>query len=136
MTRKQLSQRAPSRGSGLRNPRPVRGFRNHRGDHVDVSSVTATYAKNEFGRVLETAMQDGAVAITKHDAARAMLISMDEFRALVGARDDNLDTLTHEFDDLLSRMQTGKARKAMKDAFDASPDELGRAAVAAARKRG
>jgi antitoxin Phd len=135
MARKQLSQRAPPRGSGLR-PRPVRGFRNQRGDHVDVSSVTATYAKNEFGRVLETAMRDGAVAITKHDAAKAMLISMDEFRALVGARDDNLDTLAHEFDALLSKMQTTKARKAMKDAFDAPPEELGRAAVAAVRKRG
>jgi hypothetical protein len=32
-------------------------------------------------------------------------------------------------------MQTPKARKGMKAAFNASPDELGRAAVKAARKR-
>lgn len=40
-----------------------------------------------------------------------------------------------ELDSLLARMQTPKFRKAMHAAFNASPDELGRAAVRAARKR-
>jgi hypothetical protein len=40
----------------------------------------------------------------------------------------------NEFNDLLARMQTPKARKAMKTAFNASPAELGRAAGKAARK--
>jgi putative transcriptional regulator len=40
-----------------------------------------------------------------------------------------------EFDALLARMQTLKARKGMKAAFNASPSKLGRAAVKAARTR-
>lgn len=113
----------------------VRSFRNRRGDQIDISSVTATYAKNEFGRVLDTAIERGAVAITRHDTAKAVLVSMDEFNALVSSRDGDLDTLSNEFDALLSKMQTSNARKGMKRAFDASTAELGQAAVAA-RKRG
>ena len=47
-----------------------------------------------------------------------------------------LDVLSSEFDALLARMQTAKARKAMRAAFSASPEQLGKAAVAAARKQG
>jgi antitoxin Phd len=46
-----------------------------------------------------------------------------------------LDSLTGEFDALLSRMQTPKTRAGMKSAFKVSPKQLGKAAVAAARKR-
>ena len=46
------------------------------------------------------------------------------------------EDLSAQLDDLLQRMQTPQARKGMKAAFNASPAELGRAAVgAAARKR-
>jgi antitoxin Phd len=40
-----------------------------------------------------------------------------------------------EFDKLLARMQTAKARKGMAAAFNATPAKLGRAAVKAARKK-
>lgn len=99
-------------------------------------SITATVAKNEFGRVLETVMHGGVVVITKHDAPKAVLISIDEFNALSRASETQLDTLSHQFDALLDRMQTPKARRGMKAAFDASPAQLGKAAVAAARRRG
>ena len=46
-----------------------------------------------------------------------------------------LDIEGAEYDVLLSRMQTPKARKAMDSAFNASPAELGKAAVKAARKK-
>jgi prevent-host-death family protein len=98
-------------------------------------TFTATDAKNEFGQVLETALRDGAVVITKHDAPKAVLLSLDEFNALAGGQ-RRLDALTGEFDALLDKLQTAGARRGMKAAFDASPGELGRAAVAAARKRG
>jgi antitoxin Phd len=97
---------------------------------------TATQAKNEFGRVLEMVLQGGTVVITKHDAPKAILISVDGFNKLTHATERTLDTLREEFDALLDRMQSPKARKAMNTAFAASPEELGRAAVIAARKRG
>lgn len=98
-------------------------------------SVTATEAKNAFARILETVMQGVVVIITKHDAPKAVVLSMDEFHALSRAGETRLDTLSEEFDALLDRMQTPSARGAMKRAFGASPKQLGKAAVAAARTR-
>lgn len=110
-------------------------FRNSRGNLIDVPSVAATKAKNEFGAILDKATHGGAVAITRHDTPKAVLVSYDEFQSLVRARSRALDDLGTEFDALLGRMQTPRARKGMKAAFNASPAELGRAAVKATRKR-
>jgi antitoxin Phd len=100
------------------------------------STVTATDVKNEFGRVLEKVIQGGIVVITKHDEPKAVLLSVREFNALTNANRIKLDTLSGEFDALLARMQTPAARAGMKAAFDASPKQMGKAAVALARKRG
>jgi prevent-host-death family protein len=107
----------------------------HRASDGRVSSVTATDAKNEFGRVLETALRTGLVVITKHDAPKAVLLSIDEYRALQNPETRRLDTLRAEFDALLDRMQTRKGRAGMRAAFDATPRQLGKAAVAATRRR-
>jgi len=114
----------------------VIAFRNRRGETVDTSSVTATDAKKEFARMLEMVIQGGVVVITKHDAPKAVLLSVDEFNALAHAPSHTLDSLSGQFDALLARMQTPKARAGVKAAFAASPKQLGRAAVAAARRRG
>lgn len=109
-------------------------FRNSRGELVDIPTVTATRVKNEFGTILEQAAHGGAVAITRHDAPKAVLLSFDEFQSLVKERSPTLQDLGSTFDALLSRMQTAKAKKGMAAAFHASPAQLGRAAVKAARK--
>jgi antitoxin Phd len=109
----------------------------YRGDGLGAASiVTATDVKNEFGRVLEKVIQGGIVVVTKHDEPKAVLISVREFNALTGANRNKLDTLSGEFDALLARMQTPAARAGMKAAFDASPKQMGKAAVTVARKRG
>lgn len=110
-------------------------FRNSHGNLVDIPTVAATKVKNEFGAILEKATHGGAVAISRHNTPKAVLISYDEFQSLVSARSHTLDVLGSEFDALLLRMQTPKARKGMKAAFNASPTQLGRAAVKAASKR-
>jgi antitoxin Phd len=125
---------SPANAARLRDPVPA--FRNRRGEPVTTSSVTATDAKKQFGRVLELVLKGGAVVITKHDAPKAILLSMDEFNALTQPTESPLDRLSADFDALLARMQTPRARAGMKAAFGAPPRELGRAAVAAARKRG
>lgn len=71
----------------------------------------------------------------RHDRPRAMPISNAEFDSVVKASTDTLGKLVAESDALLARMQTPKAKRGMKAAFSASPAELGRAAVKAARKR-
>jgi prevent-host-death family protein len=110
-------------------------FRNIRGELVDIPRIAATRFKNEFGAIFEQASLGGAVAITKHDAPKAVLISYDEFRALMRARSPGLDDLGTQFDALLDSMQAPKVKKAMAAAFEATPAKLGRAAVKVARKR-
>src|SRR5436190_23990889 len=97
---------------------PLR-FRNALGELVDLQPVPATRFKNELSAMLEQTARGGAVAITKHDAPKAVLISYDEFRALMESRSPSLGTLEAEFDALLDRMQSPASRKAMARAFDA-----------------
>ncbi len=102
---------------------------------VDLPTVTASRFKNEFGANFEKAALGGAVAITKHDTPKAVILSYAEFEALVKLRSPAIDELDAQFDELLARMQSPKARKGMAAAFSASPAKLGRAAVKAAGKK-
>ena len=110
-------------------------FRNRDGDLVDVPTVPATRFKNEFGAIFEQAALGGAVAITKHNTPKAVLLSYAEFQALTRSTSPVLDELEDEFDALLAGMQTPGAKAGLAAAFDASPEELGRAAVKAARPK-
>ena len=126
-----------SKGRVLRVDDAPSVLNSYRGDRLGAAStVTATDVKNKFGRVLEMVIQGGLVVITKHDEPKAVLISMREFNALTNGNRIKLDTLSGEFDALLARMQTPAARVGMKAAFDASPNQMGKAAVAVARRRG
>jgi antitoxin Phd len=98
--------------------------------------MTSTEAQNGFGRVLDTVARDGTVLITRHNATQAVVISADRYEALTRAQTPSLDSLSAEFDQMLARMQTDAARTGIRDAFAASPSELGRAAVEAARHGG
>jgi prevent-host-death family protein len=100
----------------------------------EVKRVAASEAKNQFGQVLETALRSGPVVITKHDAPKAILMSIEEFEARTAMR-DKLHTLTQRYDDTYARMQRPEARSAMAATFDATPRQLGAAAVASAKKR-
>ena len=97
------------------------------------TTVAASEAKNQFGQVLETALRDGAVVITKHDTPKAILMSIEELEAI--AVRGRLDTLAREFDDRYAHMQQPGFDKALSNAFGATPKQLGAAAVKAARKR-
>jgi antitoxin Phd len=114
---------------------PTLTFRNRDGELVDVPTVAATRFKNEFGAIFEQASVEGAVAITKHNTPKAVLLSYAEFEALTKASTPALDDLSDEFDRLLESMQTPQARSALSSAFDATPEQLGRAAVKAARAK-
>jgi hypothetical protein len=61
---------------------------------------------------------------------------IDELGGPARRGETRLDTLSGQFDDLLARMQTPKARPGLRAAFTASPKQLGKAAVGHAPKRG
>jgi antitoxin Phd len=64
-----------------------------------------------------------------------VLLSYAEFEALTKASMPALDDLSDEFDRLLETMQTPQSKGAIASAFDATPEQLGRAAVKAARPK-
>jgi len=105
-------------------------------DGAERVSVSATDAKKEFARMLDTVNQGRLVVITKHDTPKAVVMSIEDYQALAQAGETKLEALSDEFDAQFARMQTPAARRGMKAAFEASPKALGRAAVARARKRG
>jgi prevent-host-death family protein len=104
-------------------------IRNPREELAGPPQVSSSAAKNGFGRMLDRVAREGPLAITKHREPCAVLISIEEYRALIGAEKVVLNTLAEEFDALFDRMQQPGAAEAMKRAFAMSPEQLGRAAV-------
>lgn len=97
-------------------------------------AVPATDAKNEFGSILESAVQDGAVIITKHDTPKAVLISVERLEAALAKQEPDLTALSREFDEVVARMRTPKARAAARGLFELDPGELGKAALTGAKR--
>ncbi len=55
---------------------------------------------------------------------------------LLAKHEPNLKALTQEFDEMVARMRTTKARAAARSLFTAAPGAFGAAAVAGAKKHG
>jgi prevent-host-death family protein len=100
----------------------------------DASRVTASEAKNGFGRVLDRVAKEGAVVITKHDRPDAVILSIAEYERLSQAKQTNADALTAEFDAMYERMQEPGTAARIEAVFALSPAELGRIEVAHAAK--
>jgi antitoxin Phd len=98
--------------------------------------MTATKVKNQMGQVLDRVMQGETVLIMRHEIPKAAVIPMAEFEKLSRSQEEGLSVLSRKYDVMLARMQTPAARRGMKAAFDASPKQLGKAAVEFARRRG
>ncbi len=112
-------------------PSPIR-VRNARGELIEPASVSASDAKNGFGRILARVAADGGVTITRRNEPIAVVIPVDAYARLAGAEADLLGTLAAEFDALLDRMQAPGMAEAMQRAFDLPAEDLGAAAVGAA----
>src|SRR5262245_20157112 len=70
----ELLVEAASHAVSLRRSRPPIQSLLHRerDERQEPASIPATDAKNEFGRILEKAIQGGTVVITKHDVPKAV----------------------------------------------------------------
>ena len=108
--------------------------RNKRGEMIDAPEFTASDAKHKFGQLLDAALRDGPVAIIKQRKPTAVLMSIEEYRALTQAEDRALTTLSAEFDRRFVTMQAPGAAAAMQRAFDTPPAQLGAFASASLKK--
>ena len=112
---------------------PIR-VRNKRGELIDAPQFTASEAKHRFGQLLDAALRDGPVTITKQRKPTAVLISLEEYRALTQAEDRTLAALSAEFDRRYAAMQAPGAADAMQRAFDTPAAQLGAFAAASLTK--
>jgi antitoxin Phd len=110
-------------------------FRNARGELVELESVPATRLKNEPASIIDRVSTGKAIAITRHNSTRAVILSYEDFRELAQAREPSLGALSAQFDQLLADMQSPKAKKALAAAFASSPQALGDSAVEAAAEK-
>ena len=103
-----------------------RVFRNRLGELVEIPEVAASQAKNSFGELLDRVATAGAVAITRHDTPKAVLLSLEEFESLSSTRAETLEALSAKFEGLLERLQTPAARNGLEAAFNATRARGGR----------
>jgi prevent-host-death family protein len=103
---------------------------------ADMPTISATELKNATADVFEQVAARRAVAITRHDKPRAVLLSVDQYEALTAQHNPPwLDQLHEEYRGLLDRMQGPEQRAAAEKLFKATPEELGEAALWAAQQR-
>jgi len=114
-------------------PSPLR-YRNARGELVTVAGIPAEELKNSPGAVIDRAAAGQAVVVTRRSAPRAVILSIEDFQALARDRSPGLGELEGRFDELVATMQTRESKAGVAALMRASPEDLGRAAVAAARK--
>jgi hypothetical protein len=75
------------------------------------------------------------VPIAKHGVIRAFLVSAERYQELVGRQTVDLNALSSRFERLYASMQRPEVRAATSRALRATPKEMGKAAVVAARRR-
>jgi prevent-host-death family protein len=103
---------------------------------AEMPTITATELKNATADVFEQVAARRAVAITRHDKPRAVLLSVEQYEALTGQQNpDWLEKLHEEYRGLLDRMQGPEQRAAAEKLFKATPEELGEAALWAAQQK-
>ena len=102
---------------------------------AETPTISATELKNATADVFEQVAARRAVAITRHDKPRAVLLSVEQYEALTGQQNpDWLEKLHEEYRGLLDRMQGPEQRAAAEKLFNATPEELGEAALWAAQQ--
>lgn len=99
------------------------GYRNSIGEWIAMPKITASDAKNQFGKVLDRVLSEGPITITRHDTDRAVVISMAEFEKIQRKESPAIAAFDGELDEWFDSLQTPESKKAMNDAFYAMPGE-------------
>ncbi|MBC2593510.1 type II toxin-antitoxin system Phd/YefM family antitoxin [Ruficoccus amylovorans] len=94
-------------------------------------AAPASDLKNAFKSVYQKVLQSGPVTITRSRKPEAILLPVELYDQMIEelAARDPLEVFRKEYEARFAKMQSGKAQKAYEDAFNAPPDELGKAAI-------
>jgi prevent-host-death family protein len=101
----------------------------------ELPTVTATELKQSTADVLDQVSAGKAIAITRHDKPRAVLISIEQYKELTDGQSGWLEDLQAEYRGMLDSMQAPEQKAAAQRLFEATPEELGVAAVRGAQRR-
>lgn len=100
----------------------------------ELPTVTATQLKQSTADVLDQVSAGNPVAITRHDKARAVLLSVEQYNDLIAGESSLLAELKTEYRTMLDEMQSPEQKEAAIRAFNATSEELGAAAVKGAQQ--
>ncbi len=101
----------------------------------DMPVVTATQLKSATADVFDLLARQGSVSIHRHDKPRGVLLSVEHYEALAGKDDDWLADLMKEYESMVDEMQSPEQKAAAIRLFEATPEELGEAAVKGAQRK-
>jgi GTP1/Obg family GTP-binding protein len=96
--------------------------------------IASTEIAKQMQDVNDKVSRHGAAVITKHDKPVMVMMTVDHYKKLAAGATPDLDALTREFDEMVAAMQGKDFSAKALAAFNASPTELGRAAVEGARR--
>jgi antitoxin Phd len=99
-----------------------------------IESFTITEFKERAREVIDLVVEHKAVAILRHKTPEAVLISAKDYVEFMQLRRERLNLLTQRYDQMVARMQTPEAAAGVDALFNATPEDLGRVAVVAAKR--
>ncbi len=94
--------------------------------------ISASVLKNKFSEVARLAARE-PLAVSRHKRREFVILTAEHYEALQQSQRAPLDALATEFDQMVVRMNTPKAKRATASLFSAAPKALGKAAVKARR---
>jgi len=100
---------------------------------ADLSEVTASVLKNKFSEVARLASR-GPLAVSRHNRREFVILTAGQYEELQLSSRAPLENLTAEFDQLVTRMNTPKAKRATAALFSATSAALGKAALKTRRQ--
>lgn len=104
----------------------------------DYRDISATEFKKRFGKTLEDVAHGQPVRIIRHGRRDQCLVLLreEELAALQARVNSPLEALREQFDDMVARMQTSKARNAAASIGTVKAATLGKAAQRSVKRIG
>lgn len=95
---------------------------------ADLPEVTASVLKNKFSEVARRASSE-PLAVSRHNRREFVILTAEQYEELQQSRRAPLESLTAEFDQMVTKMNTPKAKRAAAKLFSATSASLGKAAM-------